>query len=336
MSGEVTALRRSLWPISFVYRCVTGIRNYGFDLGLRKVSKLDVPVVSVGNLTVGGTGKTPLVVWLVEAARRAGRAPGVLARGYGRAPGARLNDEGELLARRFPDLPQVQDPDRVRGGRQLVAEHGVDLVILDDGFQHRRLHRDVDILCLDAWRPFAQGLVLPAGDLREAAKPGLRRATVAVLTRVDVLETRARIEARIEQVREFARRGVDDLPIFACSHGPSDLTRLDGSDPEPVAELRAQRVVLASAIARPDRFRATVEGLGAEVVEELTFRDHHRFDGDDVRRIAARATELSAVVVVTEKDAVKLAAFDLDARVLRIDIEWFGGEPSLADLRIAS
>src|SRR5690606_22578410 len=154
--------------LSLAYSLGTALRAAAYDRGLLRVERLDVPVVSVGNLTVGGTGKTPLVAWLVERARRAGRRPGVLARGYGRPEGATLNDEGELLAARFADLPQVQDPDRVAGGRRLCATPAVDLVILDDGFQHRRLYRDLDLVCVDAKEPFAGGLQLPAGDLRES------------------------------------------------------------------------------------------------------------------------------------------------------------------------
>src|SRR5690606_11024693 len=115
------------------------------------------------------------VVWVCERARALGLVPGVLARGYGRAPGARLNDEGELLAARLPGLPQEQDADRVLAGRRLLARHPVDVVVLDDGFQHRRLERDRDVVCLDAERPFADGRLLPAGDLREPRR-ALRRA----------------------------------------------------------------------------------------------------------------------------------------------------------------
>src|SRR5690606_2019149 len=125
-------------------------RNAAFDRGLRRARRLPVRVVSIGNLTAGGTGKTPLVVWVCERARALGLVPGVLARGYGRAPGARLNDEGELLAARLPGLPQEQDADRVLAGRRLLARHPVDVVVLDDGFQHRRLERDRDVVCLDA------------------------------------------------------------------------------------------------------------------------------------------------------------------------------------------
>ena len=166
MSVGTGVLHAGLWPLSLLYGLVTERRNAAYYRGAAATHRLDVPVVSVGNLTVGGTGKTPLVVWLVERALAAGRRPGVLARGYGRVKGAALHYEGMLLAGRFPGLPQVQDPDRVAGGRRLLARGDVDVVILDDGFQHRRLARDTDLVCVDARAPFANGLLLPAGDLR--------------------------------------------------------------------------------------------------------------------------------------------------------------------------
>src|SRR5687768_6617186 len=136
-----------------------------FDAGLLRVERAAVPVISVGNLTAGGTGKTRLVHWLVAELRGRGLRPGVLSRGYGRAPGQALNDEGRMLAAAFPGLPQVQEPDRVRGARALVAASGVDVIVMDDGFQHRRLWRDLDVVCLDATSPFGGGACLPAGLL---------------------------------------------------------------------------------------------------------------------------------------------------------------------------
>ncbi len=331
-SGGASPLRRSLWPLSFCYRLATEWRNWCYRAGWKRIEKLDVPVVSVGNLTVGGTGKTPLVVWLVAEARRLGRRPGVLARGYGRAAGAALNDEGELLAGRFPDLPQVQDPDRVAGGRRLLAEHDVDLVILDDGFQHRRLHRDTDIVCLDAAEPFAQGNVLPAGDLREGPRTALQRADCLVLTRTSRLGGTAEAAARAKQLREYAGR---ELPVFATNHAPSGLVGLHGGGAaRNVGELAGRRVVLLSAIAKPSAFRATCDGLGADVVAEQIHRDHHRFTAADAASATALAREHDAALLTTEKDAVKLRAFELEADVLTIDLEWLGEPPRAEEVGI--
>lgn len=322
MSAVTDVLRVGLWPLSLLFGVASSLRNLAFDRGLRKRHHLDVPVLSVGNLTVGGTGKTPLVVWLVERARALGRRPGVLARGYGQAPGAALNDEGMLLAARFPDLPQVQDPDRVAGGRRLCAEHDVDLVILDDGFQHRRLFRDFDVVCLDAVRPFDSGMLLPAGDLRERPR-ALRRAHAVVLTRAGGLSAEARA-ARAQDVRRAAGR---ELPVLSSEHRAVDVVALGDGSVHPVEWLRGRRVHLLSAIARPASFERTVAGLGAEVVAHEVRRDHHVHAPESVRARVAAAAADGAVVVVTEKDAVKLGSPCPGVLVLRIGMAFLDRDP---------
>jgi tetraacyldisaccharide 4'-kinase len=327
MNAPADLLRAGLWPLSLVYGLAVRLRNAAFDHGLREVHRLGVPVVSVGNLTVGGTGKTPLVVWLVERARALGRRPGVLARGYGRAPGAPLNDEGLLLEARFPGLPQVQDPDRVAGGRRLCREHEVDLLLLDDGFQHRRLGRDLDLVCADAARPFDRGMLLPAGDLREPAT-GLRRAGAVVMTRAGGLDP-ARIDRSIAALRRAAGRA---LPVFVSEHAPVDLLAAETGRVESPDALRGRRVHLLSAIARPAAFERSVAALGAEVRARHARRDHHVHDAAEVRALAAAARADGAELLVTEKDAVKLGAVDAPYLVLRIGLRFLRGEPSPAEV----
>jgi tetraacyldisaccharide 4'-kinase len=314
-------LRAALWPLGLLYGTVAALRNWTFDARLRAVHRLPVPVVSVGNLTVGGTGKTPAVAWLCALARQCGRTPGVLARGYGRAPGAVLNDEGAMLQRRFPGLLQQQDPDRVAAGAKLVQQ-GADYVVLDDGMQHRRLHRDLDVVCLDATLPFGNGQCLPAGDLREF-RSGLRRAGVVLLTRAADLAPE-QLRARVERVRALAGTA---LPVHPCAHVPTDLARSDG-ELAPLAALRGRRVVLLSAIARPATFRALVEQLGAVVVRELRYRDHHRFTAAEAEAAGAAARAADAWLVTTEKDDVRLAPFPVLRHVLRIELHFLDGPPS--------
>lgn len=324
-------LRQALWPLGLLYGAAAALRNYAFDAGWRRVSALDAPVVSIGNLTVGGTGKTPAVAWLCALAAKNGRRPGVLARGYGRAPGEELNDEGRMLARRFPELLQEQDPDRVAAGQRLVAA-GADYVVLDDGFQHRRLRRDLDVVCLDATLPFGNGQCLPAGDLREF-RSGLKRAGMLLLTRAERLEPE-QIAQRVHRLRQIARRS--ELPVYSCTHEPSELVALPGGDVEPPAALRGRKVVLLSAIARPASFRDTVAGLGAEVMRELRYRDHHRYTAAEAEAAASAARAADALLVTTEKDDAKLAELDigpsLERRVLRVDLRFLDGEPRPAEL----
>jgi tetraacyldisaccharide 4'-kinase len=318
-------LRQALWPLHLVYGAAAALRNWTFDARLRTVHRLAVPVVSIGNLTVGGTGKTPAVAYVVEAARRAGRTPGVLARGYGRAPSAALNDEGTMLARRMPWLLQEQDPDRVAAGERLVRR-GADYIVLDDGFQHRRLHRDVDVVCVDAALPFGNGHCLPAGDLREF-RSGLRRASSVLLTRASRLSA-GELGARIAALRQLVPAG----RVYACEHRPTDLVRRPDGELVALAELARRRVVLLSAIARPQSLRDTVEGLGAEVVREFRHRDHHRFTRAEVDAAVGAARAASAWLVTTEKDDARLPADDPERHVLRIELQFLGAPPSASEL----
>jgi len=319
-------LRQALWPLGLLYGAVAAARNALFQAGVKKVRRIDAPVVSIGNLTVGGTGKTPTVAWLCELAKQHGRTPGVLARGYGRAPGAELNDEGVLLQRRLPWLLQEQDPDRVAAGERLVAK-GCDFVVLDDGFQHRRLHRDLDVVCLDATLPFGNGQCLPAGDLREW-RSGLRRADVLLLTRASRLDG-DQLAARVRRLQQIAGR---PLPVHACEHEPVHVVQRPADVVEPLDVLRGRRVVLWSAIARPQSFRATVEALGAEVVGEQAHRDHHRFTDGDVAAARALAQGRDALLLTTEKDDARLDAFDVPRAVLRVDLRFLGAPPTPAEL----
>lgn len=321
-ADRASVLRRSLWPFSTLFWVGVQLREAGYRSGWLRSHALAVPVWSVGNLTVGGTGKTPLVAWLVEQLRAQGIRPGVLARGYGRAPGARLNDEGMLLARRFPDLLQVQDPDRVRGGRELVRL-GAQCILLDDGFQHRRLRRDLDLVCLDAERPFADGRLLPAGDLREPPA-ALRRAQIAVLTRADRLAPEL-LAARKAALAEFAPR----LAVYAAWHAPAGLRSHPDDAELPGEALRGRRVLLLSGLARPAAFAATVAGLGAEIVEHVARRDHHRHRADELAEVARRAAAAGATLVTTEKDDVKLDAWPEPRLVLQIRLEFLDRPPVL-------
>ena len=319
-------LRQALWPLGLLYGAVAAVRNWTFTAGLRQVHRLPVPVISVGNLTVGGTGKTPTVAWLCELARAHGRRPGVLARGYGRAPGARLNDEGMMLQRRLPWLLQEQDPDRAAGGRRL-CEQGADFVVLDDGMQHRRLHRDRDLVCLDAALPFGNGHCLPAGDLREF-RGGLARAGIVLLTRAGALAPDALV-ARIRRVHELAGAPV---PVHATEHAPCALRRQPDGAELPLSALTGQRVVLLSAIAKPDSFRGTMAALGAEIAAEFRHRDHHRFTAAELEQARRAADAAGAWLVTTEKDDARLGASDLVRHVLQVALRFLDAPPLPAEV----
>jgi len=263
------------------------------------VRRAPCPVVSVGNLTVGGTGKTPMVAYLANLVVGEGYCPLIVSRGYGAEAGA-VNEEARELADRCPDVPHVQDPDRLRAIRAHAATHPCDVAILDDGFQHRRLARDLDIVLLDALRPFGYGHLLPRGLLREPPS-ALRRADVVVVTRADLADP-----AALARVKESAARyAAPGTPVLTAAHRPAGLVFADGSR-EPAEWLAGRSVAAACAIGNPGALGRTLERLGARLVRLAAFRDHHAYTAEDLSRLSDAAREAGAVALVTTgKDFVK-------------------------------
>jgi tetraacyldisaccharide 4'-kinase len=302
-------LRPALTLLSGGFWLGTKVAALGRALGLPRVARLPVPVVSVGNLVAGGTGKTPFVAWLAARLLADGRRPGILARGYG-APAAEggLSDEGAVLRQLLGDgVPQVEEADRRRGGERLLRERpDLDVVLLDDGFQHRRLHRDVDLVLLDATCPFGFGHLLPRGLLREPPS-ALGRASAVVVTRSDL-------------------GPVPDVSRWTAA--PVVTTRL-----VPRGSLRGRRVFAASAIGNPDAYRRTIEAAGGEVVGRSSLPDHAPlpeavWEGWARDAKAARAD----LVVVTRKDAVKRRGLPDGFEILDVDLEVTSGEEALLGL----
>jgi len=319
-----------------VFGAAARLRRVAYDNGWMHVESLDVPVISVGNLTSGGTGKTPMVAWLVGEVTRRGLRPGVLARGYGRssktAAVADLNDEGLLLKRELPGLLQVQDPDRVRGGRKLV-ERGAEVVILDDGFQHRRLARDLDLCLVDATRPWglpAENGVqpvcayLPRGLMREP-RSGLARADALVITRTGSVPA-----ATVTELAAELTRYAPGKPVLSAAHRARELRDPRGRK-HPLAELQGRSVDLVSAIGNPDAFESSVTRLGAEVAVHRRFPDHHVYVPGDLNGLGEERWLLT-----TAKDAVKLGPLGKPFQALEIELELVAGRPLLEDLLTAA
>jgi tetraacyldisaccharide 4'-kinase len=266
-----------------------------------------VPVVSVGNLTLGGTGKTPCVEYVAGFYRDRGKQVAVVSRGYGVATGP--NDEALVLEENLPDVPHLQDPDRAAAATRAVEELESEVLVLDDGFQHRRLHRDLDVVLIDATMPPHRDRMFPRGTLREP-EGSLRRAAVVLLTRCDQApdadETRGRLTARFPY-----------LTVATSEHRPTEL--VGGTEPEPVENLRGRVVIGFAGIGNPPAFRRTLDDLGASVADFRAYPDHHpytRADVDDLRAWAGRQPA-DAVVATTQKDWVKLRLPDLAGRPLR-------------------
>lgn len=297
--GVLPALARlALTPLSLPYAAVAAVRNAAYDHGWKSIHRAGVPVLCVGNLTVGGTGKTPMVEHFAQRFRERQVRVAILSRGYGAADGP--NDEALVLEENLPDVPHLQGRDRVQLARLAVEELESQLLILDDGFQHRRLGRDADVVLLDATAPFGGGRLLPAGLLRES-KRGLKRARLVVLTRADAVSEEQRRRIR-QQVRDVA----GDRPWAEASFQPRCLQRRGRPD-QPIAELAGRRVLAFCGIGNPSAFFEGLRAFGAEVVDVKAFADHHRYSRDDVTTLARWAREQPAdLFVTTQKDLVKL------------------------------
>jgi tetraacyldisaccharide 4'-kinase len=324
------AARGCLAALAAPYAVAVAARNAAYDAGMVPIGRVPVPVISIGNLTLGGTGKTPLVAWTTRLLAAAGRRPAIVSRGYAAAAGA-TSDEAAELALLVPGVPHVADRDRVAAAARAAAA-GADCVVLDDGFQHRRLARDLDVVAVDATDPFGCGRIFPRGLLREPLT-GLGRSDAVVLTRADAVDAERRHEIRAALA---AVRRTERSVVWAESeHAPVALRRWTAG-PLPLDSLRGRRVLAFAAVGNPAAFRATLSGLGADVVDFRAFADHHAYGPADLAALAAQAAaERADLVATTLKDLVKVRRDDLDGvplAAVEIAIRLTAGEVELATL----
>ncbi len=320
---EIVSGRRRGWPAAAaraalacaepVYAAGSWTRSVLYERGLKGHQSAGVPVISVGNLTTGGTGKTPVVAAVVDALMRRGSRPGIASRGY-RALDGTGNDEKRVLHLLCPGVSHVQNRDRVQAALEL-AGLGVDTVVLDDGFQHRRLQRDLDIVLVDATNPWGYGRLLPRGLLRESVR-GLSRAGLIVITRADLVTASER-----ERIEEAVRR-LTTAPIVISRFVPHGLRESTGlvhaSD-----DWRGRRVVGFCGIGNPAAFQATLERIGVELSSHsvTAFADHHHFTEVDLNRLTAEAQATQATALVcTLKDLVKLPKTDVGMPIVAVEI----------------
>ncbi len=279
-------------------------RNRQFDTGKREVYRVDVPVISVGNLTVGGTGKTPLVEWLARWFRERGVRVSLISRGYGAEAGSR-NDEALELEQKLPDVPHLQNPDRVQAARTAIAEFETQLILLDDAFQHRRIHRDLDIVLIDALEPFGYGHLLPRGLLREPVA-NLKRTDVIVLSRSDAVNESAR-----GAIRQETMKHAPQAAWLEVVHQPQSLLSSSGINAA-IESVRGQRVAAFCGVGNPNGFRHTLGELGVHVVEFREYPDHHDYQRGDINELAAWTQVLKVdAVICTHKDLVKIGVDQL-------------------------
>ncbi len=311
MSGErtgpgSTVQRGALSALEPIYAGVLWLRNRLYDVGLLRSHRLPRPVVSVGNITTGGTGKTPVVEFLARSLRDAGLRVCILSRGYKSAGG--VSDEQRMLedALNGPGLAPVRivvNPNRTAGGRSAIAaDPSIDLFLLDDGFQHRAVHRDLDIVLIDALEPFGYGHVLPRGMLREPLS-GLARAGTVIITHADQVDAEAL--TRIESVLHRYRPAI---PIYRCAHVHRAMRSADSPVEIPLADLGRRRFFLFCGIGNPGAMHAQLRKWGKTYVGHRFFPDHHHYSAPDLIELRIQAAQVGAeVLVTTEKDWAKLA-----------------------------
>ena len=283
--------------LSWVYALAVKIVDYGYTSGVRKKHKMSVPVISVGNITLGGTGKTPFTMMLADHFRAIGKSPAVLIRGYG-------TDEKKMLRDELPDVPIFVGQDRARSAGKAVAD-GRDVLLLDDGFQHRRIMRDLDILMLDSASLMDEMFLFPRGTLREPLT-SLERADILVLSKIDKLD-----KGQKEEVIDKLNKIVSGKPLITARHKPVFLSDVTGAG-YPAENLSGQNVCVVSGIADPGYFSFMVSNLGATVARRLDYADHHNHSQKDIDRIykAASGGNIDSIIT-TKKDYVKMRLLDL-------------------------
>jgi tetraacyldisaccharide 4'-kinase len=353
-------MRSAMWALSVVFRVIVQVRIWRYRRGWRVQQHLGTQVVAIGNITVGGTGKTPVVELMARSLRDRGRHVAILSRGYkskkldrpqkwqdtrGRAiPGERMpkvvstgrallldskfaGDEPFMLAKNLDGVAVVVDKNRVKGGHFAVSQLGADILLLDDGMQYLDLAHSIDVVLIDSGSPFGTEALLPRGTLREP--PGnLRRASYILITKCDGSSN----DALISRIRKYNKTA----EIIECTHGPIYLEDVFSRERLPLEFLRDKWVGAISAIAVPEAFEGSLKKLGAKVEIHRCFSDHYRFSRKEVDQFMQRCVERDMhLIVTTEKDAVRFprpSSSDVPVVFLRIEVEILKGQEIWDDL----
>ena len=298
--GPLAALLRGVLRVAEVpYGCAVRYRNRRYDTGRAEMHRAGVPVVCVGNLTLGGTGKTPMIAYLARWFTERGVRVAIVSRGYKSADGS-ANDEALELAQRLPDVPHVQNADRVAGAQTAIEQHSAEMILLDDGFQHRRLQRDLDLVMIDALEPYGFDHVFPRGTLREPLT-GLRRAKVVALSRANLIDQTER-----RAIRDRLEPLALDAVWIEVAHMPQALISTSGARAD-LSTLTGKKIAAFCGIGNPQGFQATLEQLGYDICGFRAFADHHAYTASDITSLAVWADEQNAdALVCTHKDLVKI------------------------------
>lgn len=347
-----------LFPLSCIFSAIVRCRQYLYKKNIFQSASVGCPVIIVGNLTLGGTGKTPVVEKLARTLRENGRQVAILSRGYKSKREARwkvlwrwlthkneppprvvsngkslllgselAGDEPFMLASNLSNVVVIVDKDRVKAGHYAVKRFNSDVLILDDGYQYLPMRGYMNLLLIDSTNPFGNGHLIPRGILRESIK-NIRRASYILLTKV--------VNSSVDSIIQVIRRYHPTVKIIQCAHLPRNLTQLDRKDVRPITFLNEKKIMAFSGIASPDSFERFLYDNKANIVYTKRFVDHHRFSRDELNKIfdvaCAKGVEL---VVTTEKDAVRIPndfVPPIPTFFLKIEIEIVSGEDIFDEL----
>jgi len=316
------------------YSLIIRLRNFLYSKGWLKAHQASAIVFSIGNITTGGTGKTPLVIWLCNLLRQKNVPCAILTRGYKTEKGI-ISDEPAIIAECCPQAKVIVNPDRVAGAVEAIDKSGAKVLIMDDGFQHRRLARDLDIVTVDATLPFGYGRLLPAGMLREPVF-ALKRANAVVVTRCDqVTEAKlAGLERKLQHInlKMIIARSIH-APVCAKSAEDKEIG---------VEKLKNKRIFAFCGIGNPDAFFETIKGLGCELIGSKIYNDHHHYTESDITDIYNQAKWLKVdLIITTQKDWTKIAilipkaqslGFNIQFAYLKIELKFLTGVDKLKAL----
>ncbi len=320
--GAYIPLKFMLLVLSFFYGMGIAARALFYRFGIFKKEKPPICIISVGNLTLGGTGKTPFVMMLAGILKdELARQVSILIRGYGW-------DEQAMLKEKVSDIPVIVGEDRVKSARRAIRVDTSDTAILDDGFQYWELARDLDIVLVDSRNPFGNGHLFPRGILRET-KTALERADIVVFTKVN------KSKFDINVLKEEMKTINDRILFLETVHRPRYLYDFKTKTRDSLSSVNGRRIILVSSIGDPDYFEETMKDMGSTIIEHIKFSDHHNYRQKEMEYIASRCGESNAgLLVTTEKDAVKLRRLRLSTgecslKVLAVEMEITDGREEL-------
>ncbi|MCA9407071.1 MAG: tetraacyldisaccharide 4'-kinase [Candidatus Omnitrophica bacterium] len=299
-------LKAGLLVLSFFYDAIVRLRRIFYKTGIFPSTKLRVPVISIGNLTVGGSGKTPLVQWLAEHLQQKQKKVVILTRGYmpeNKTSKQPCSDEAQMLVENLKDIPVLVGADRSRNAQAYLEKDSADFFLLDDGFQHLPLQRGFDVVVIDCTNPWGNGCVLPRGILRESIST-LKKAAAVILTKTD------QNPSQVPLIQEKVRKVNPNVLVLETSHQPKELIQLSDQKSYNYDKLKEKKVCIMCSIGSPASFVQTVRQCGYIPEKQFLFMDHHHYRRDEVAMIIEECQKENInAIVTTQKDAVKLRAF---------------------------